>query len=97
MRHFDTGEWSASGAVVKWGGRCQERCEQKAVLQGHSKGVQALVVLDEYGRAASGSIDKTIRIWNVYKGHCERVTIALLCDCAWMIAVCCVRCIVVVE
>ena len=68
------------------GGRCQERCEQKAVLQGHSKGVQALVVLDEHGRAASGSIDRTIRIWNVYKGHCERVTTALLCDCAWMTA-----------
>jgi WD40 repeat protein len=42
------------------------------VLVGHTKMISSIVMIDDY-RLASGSIDSTIRIWNLYSGNCEIV------------------------
>ena len=40
-----------------------------ATLEGHTKYVVSLAVLDG-GRVASGSYDETIKVWNVATGAC---------------------------
>jgi WD domain, G-beta repeat len=44
-------------------------CEM--TLDGHSKGVLALIVIDELSLCSS-SIDKTIKLWNISTGLCEK-------------------------
>ncbi|KAM0293119.1 hypothetical protein ACHAPM_011720 [Fusarium culmorum] len=41
-------------------------------LEGHSHGINSVVFSHDSRKAASASIDKTIRIWNAETGECER-------------------------
>ena len=44
----------------------------KMILRGHDRTIRRLIQLSD-GRVISGSQDKTLRIWNIETGECERV------------------------
>ena len=46
---------------------------ETARLEGHSRSLTALCQLAD-GRLASGSYDKTIRLWDVQTGSCHEIT-----------------------
>jgi len=41
-------------------------------VEGHTSNVRALAVLPD-GRLASGSFDKTVRVWHLSTGVCEAI------------------------
>ena len=40
-------------------------------LEGHSSGVNSMVFSPDESRVASGSLDNTVRVWDVQTGQCE--------------------------
>lgn len=60
---------SCDGEVVAWGvGEGPDRMRARAALKGHEGAVLCIVAVDRGGLFASGSADRTVRIW----GECGR-------------------------
>ncbi len=51
----------------------REKLEAQVILRGHTGDVNSVALSRDGRRAISGGDDKTVRVWNLQNGRCERV------------------------